>query len=146
MIETPSSALLAESLAAEADFFSIGSNDLAQYVLAIDRLHPILGRQLDGLHPAVLRAMHMATSAARAASRPVAVCGGLAGDPEAIPLLVGLGVRELSVAVGAVAEVKQVVRHLDVEACTTLVTAAMADDSAATVRARVRAFQSAHGR
>src|SRR5262249_59902030 len=92
MIETPASALLAEQLAAVADFFSIGSNDLAQYTLAMDRGQT----QLDALHPAVLRLIRVTAAAGRAAGRPVAVCGGLASDPLAAPLLVGLGVDELS--------------------------------------------------
>ncbi len=141
MIETPASVLLADSLAAEADFFSIGSNDLAQYVLAIDRLHPTLGSSLDGLHPAVLRAMQTASLAARRAGKPVAVCGGLAADPDAIPLLVGMGIRELSVAAAAVAEVKAAVRGLDPLACAQLLADAAHAPDAATVRARVREFR-----
>ena len=127
--------------AAEADFFSIGSNDLAQYVLAIDRLHPTLGAALDGLHPAVLRAIQRATLAARRAGKPVAVCGGLAADPDAIPLLVGMGIRELSVATAAVAEVKAAVRGLDPLACAQLLADATHAPDAAAVRARVREFR-----
>ena len=146
MIETPASALLAEGLAGEADFFSIGSNDLSQYVLAIDRLHPTLGAALDGLHPAVIRAMRLAVDAGRGAQRPVAVCGGLAGDLEAVPILIGLGIRELSVAVGSIAEVKAAIRRLDPVACQQLALQAMADPDAPTVRARVREFRRSNGR
>src|SRR5262249_60636259 len=92
MIETPASALLAEQLAAVADFFSIGSNDLAQYTLAMDRGQT----QLDALHPAVLRLIRVTAAAGRAAGRPVAVCGGLASDPLAAPLLGGVGGDALS--------------------------------------------------
>jgi phosphoenolpyruvate-protein kinase (PTS system EI component) len=141
MIETPASALLASSLAAEADFFSIGSNDLAQYVLAIDRLHPTLGRSLDGLHPAVVRAMRLAVDAAHAAQRPVAVCGGLAADAEAVAVLVGLGIRELSVAPGAVARVKQWIRTLDPAECRKLAEQVMNASDAESARQLARQFR-----
>ncbi len=146
MIETPASALLAESLAAEVDFFSIGSNDLAQYVLAIDRLHPTLGTALDGLHPAVLQAIHGAVQAAERAQRPVAVCGGLAADFDALPILIGLGIRELSVPAASIAAVKAVIRRLDPADCQYLALQALKDPDAATVRARVQAFQTTNGR
>jgi phosphoenolpyruvate-protein phosphotransferase len=141
MIETPASALLASSLAAEADFFSIGSNDLAQYVLAIDRLHPTLGRSLDGLHPAVVRAMRLAVDAAQAAQRPVAVCGGLAADADAVAVLVGLGIRELSVAPGAVPGVKQWIRTLDPAECRQLAEQVMNASEAESARHLARQFR-----
>ena len=141
MIETPASALLAASLAAEADFFSIGSNDLAQYVLAIDRLHPTLGRSLDGLHPAVVRAMRLAVEAAHAAQRPVAVCGGLAADADAVAVLIGLGIRELSVAPGAVPGVKQWIRTLDPAECRQLAEQVMNASDAESARQLARQFR-----
>ena len=102
MIETPASALIADRMSAEADFLSIGTNDLTQYVLAIDRGHGDLASQLDGLHPAVLRLIAMTAEAARAAGKPVAVCGALGADPLAAPLLLGLGIEELSVPAPAI--------------------------------------------
>jgi phosphoenolpyruvate-protein kinase (PTS system EI component) len=138
MIEVPSAALLADQLARHADFFSIGTNDLAQYALAMDRLHPRLAPLLDGLHPAVLRLIGGAVRGAARHQRPVAVCGALASDLEAVPLLIGLGVTELSVAPPAVPEVKARVRSLDREACRAEAERALRLTSAAEVRARVR--------
>ena len=98
MIETPAAAMLADTLATQVDFFSVGTNDLTQYTLAMDRGHPELASRLDGLHPAVLRLIDKAARAARAQGREFAVCGNLGIDPQALPILVGLGVQELSVA------------------------------------------------
>ncbi len=99
MIEVPSAVMMAEELAAEVDFFSVGSNDLTQYTLAMDRMHPILSRQADGLHPAVLRMIDRTVRAADGAGKWVGVCGGIAGDPAGVVILTGLGVRELSVSI-----------------------------------------------
>jgi phosphotransferase system HPr (HPr) family protein len=96
MIEVPSAALLAPELASLADFFSIGTNDLTQYVLAADRGNPLLARLQDALHPAVLRTIASVVSGADAAGIPVAACGELAGEPAGALVLVGLGVDELS--------------------------------------------------
>ena len=112
MIEIPSSALLAPSLAEEVDFFSIGTNDLTQYTLAIDRGHPELSAHSDGLHPAVLRLIQMTVEAAHAKGKWVGVCGELASDPQAVPVLVGLGVDELSVSLRQVPMVKARLREL----------------------------------
>ncbi|WP_136068033.1 phosphoenolpyruvate--protein phosphotransferase [Modicisalibacter radicis] len=115
MIEIPSSALLAPSLAEEVDFFSIGTNDLTQYTLAIDRGHPALSAQSDGLHPAVLRLIEMTVEAAHAKGKWVGVCGELASDPQAVPVLVGLGVDELSVSLRQVPMVKARLRELTLD-------------------------------
>jgi phosphoenolpyruvate-protein phosphotransferase len=139
MIETPSSALLADQLAAEADFLSIGSNDLSQYTLAIDRLHAILAPRLDGLHPAVLRLIATAAEAGIARGREVCVCGGLASDPDAVPILVGLGVRELSLVPAMIPRIKGLLRTLRLADCTALAAEARGLDSAGGVRAMVRA-------
>ena len=113
MIEIPSSALLAPTLAAEVDFFSVGTNDLTQYTLAIDRGHPELSAQADGLHPAVLRLIQMTVDAAHAQGKWVGVCGELASDTAAIPVLVGLGVDELSVSARQIPLVKARLREFD---------------------------------
>ncbi|MCH4562486.1 phosphoenolpyruvate--protein phosphotransferase [Halomonas sp. EGI 63088] len=113
MIEVPSAALLAPSLAAEVDFFSVGTNDLTQYTLAIDRDHPELSAQADGLHPAVLRLIEMTVAAAHAQGKWVGVCGELASDAIAVPVLVGLGVDELSVSARQVPLVKARLREFD---------------------------------
>ena len=113
MIEVPSSALLAPTLAAEVDFFSVGTNDLTQYTLAIDRGHPELSAQADGLHPAVLRLIQMTVEAAHAHGKWVGVCGELASDAMAVPVLVGLGVDELSVSARQIPLVKARLREFD---------------------------------
>lgn len=117
MIEIPSAALIAPVLAQEVDFFSIGTNDLTQYTLAIDRGHPSLSGQADGLHPAVLRLIGMTVEAAHAHGKWVGVCGELAADALAVPMLVGLGVDELSVSARSIALVKARVRELNFAAC-----------------------------
>ncbi|HNW43725.1 MAG TPA: phosphoenolpyruvate--protein phosphotransferase, partial [Elusimicrobiales bacterium] len=120
MIEVPAAAVLAEVFAREADFFSIGTNDLTQYTLAMDRGHPKLAGKADALHPAVLRLISMVAEAAHTHGKHVAVCGGLAGDPLGFPLLLGLGVTELSVSAPAVPAVKAAVRALKLEDCRAL--------------------------
>jgi len=112
MIEVPSAVVMAEELAKEADFFSIGTNDLTQYVLAMDRIHPMLARRADGLHPAVLRMVDQTVKAATAAGKWVGVCGGVAGDPKGAVLLVGLGVTELSVSMPSIAAIKARLRRV----------------------------------
>lgn len=110
MIEVPSAVIIAEELAREADFFSIGTNDLTQYVLAMDRMHPVLGSQVDALHPAVLRMIDLTVRAATKAGRWVGVCGGIAGDPVGALILTGLGVKELSMSIPSIAAVKSSMR------------------------------------
>jgi phosphoenolpyruvate-protein kinase (PTS system EI component) len=138
MVETPAAAILADRFAAVADFFSIGSNDLTQYILAIDRGHPILGRKLDSLHPAVLRAISATVEGASHHKRWVGVCGAMASEPAAVPLLVGLGVLELSVSIPMVPEIKAQVRSLDLANCRRLAEKALELDTAAEVRALVK--------
>jgi phosphocarrier protein FPr/phosphocarrier protein len=135
MIETPASALLAESIAVEADFFSIGTNDLTQYTLAMDRGHPELAARLDALHPAVLRLIARTAQAAQARKRRVAVCGALASDPQAAPILIGLGVQELSAVPSAIPRLKAVIRQLTLAGCTELARQALEQSSAEAVRA-----------
>jgi phosphocarrier protein FPr len=134
MIEVPSCALLAPSLAKEADFFSIGTNDLTQYTLAIDRGHPQLSAQSDALHPAVLRLIQLTVEAAHAEGRWVGVCGELGSDPQAIPVLVGLGVDELSVSSRRVPLVKAAVRELTLPRARELAALALRQPTAAAVR------------
>ncbi|MGN6817185.1 MAG: phosphoenolpyruvate--protein phosphotransferase [Sphingomonas sp.] len=140
MIETPAAALTAAALAAEADFFSIGSNDLSQYALARDRTNPAVAAGLDGLHPAVLRLIDETVRGGAAHGRWTGVCGGLAAQPEAIPLLIGLGVSELSVPGAAVAETKALVRTLDFSRCRAVAAQALSAPDADAVRALVRSL------
>ncbi len=135
MIETPAAALLADELAAAVDFLSIGTNDLTQYTLAMDRTHPQLASRLDALHPAVLRLIARTAQAGGARQRPVAVCGGLASEPRAAPLLIGLGVRELSVVPAVIPQLKARIAALTLAECRALAAQALAQPSAAAVRA-----------
>ncbi|WP_106477633.1 phosphoenolpyruvate--protein phosphotransferase [Phytohalomonas tamaricis] len=140
MIEIPSCALLAPSLAKHVDFFSIGTNDLTQYTLAIDRGHSQLSAQADGLHPAVLRLIKMTVEAAHAEGRWVGVCGELASDAQAVPVLVGLGVDELSVAARQVPMVKARVRGLDMAKARIIAETALSQATAADVRNALEAY------
>ncbi|MDF1720045.1 MAG: phosphoenolpyruvate--protein phosphotransferase [Minwuia sp.] len=113
MIEVPAAALSADALARVCDFFSIGTNDLTMYTLALDRTNEQVASLYDPLHPGVLRLMQFAVAAALRAGIPVNVCGEMAGDPRFAPLLIGLGIRDLSMAVGSIPLVKQRIRRLD---------------------------------
>lgn len=110
MIEVPSAVLIADHFAREVDFFSIGSNDLTQYTLAMDRLHPQLCKEADNYHPAILKLIETTVKAANAHGKWVGVCGNMAADPNVAALLVGLGVKELSVSPSNVAAVKNIIR------------------------------------
>lgn len=137
MVETAAAALLAERFAREADFLSIGTNDLTQYTLAMDRTNPRLAPQVDALHPAVLRLIERTVVGAHAHGRWVGVCGALAGDAEAVPVLVGLGVDELSADVPIVPAVKARVRALSLEECRVTAREALDAGDGAEVRAIV---------
>jgi phosphoenolpyruvate-protein phosphotransferase len=134
MVETPASALLADKLAVEADFLSIGTNDLTQYTLAMDRGHPQLAAQIDALHPAVLRLIARAAEGGHAQGKQVGVCGGLAADPLAAPLLIGLGIDELSMPTSAIPGMKAVVRALSLDDCRKAAQAALDAATAEEVR------------
>jgi multiphosphoryl transfer protein len=138
MIEVPSAALLADQLAEFADFMSIGTNDLSQYTLAMDRCHPGLAARIDALHPGVLRLIALTVEKARRHDRWVGVCGALASDPAAVPVLVGLGVTELSVSPGMIPEIKSKIRSLDAAQCRQEAASILGLSSAQAVRARSR--------
>ncbi|SOC15310.1 phosphoenolpyruvate--protein phosphotransferase [Rhodobacter maris] len=135
MIEIPSAVMMATELAQRVDFFSIGTNDLTQYALAMDRMHPVLAKQADGLHPAVLRLIDQTVRAADAAGIWVGACGGIAGDALGARILAGLGVQELSVSIPSVAGVKAVLRRLPMAENRALATRALGAADAASVRA-----------
>jgi phosphotransferase system enzyme I (PtsI) len=118
MIEVPGAALAADALAAEADFFAIGTNDLIQYTLAIDRSDEQVADLYNPLHPAVLRLIQFAVEAAQRRSMPISVCGEIAGEPRYAALLLGLGLRNLSMAPRNIPRVKQRIRNLDMVAAT----------------------------
>jgi phosphoenolpyruvate-protein phosphotransferase len=113
MVEIPSAALLSDALAEHIDFFSIGTNDLTQYTLAAERGNPALAHLSDALHPAVLTLIKQVVEAAHSHGKWVGVCGELAGDPQAAPILVGLGVDELSLTSTGIPRIKAIVRELD---------------------------------
>mgnify|MGYP002780050012 CR=1 FL=1 len=137
MVETAAAATLADRFAAECDFLSLGTNDLTQYVLAMDRTNPRLAPQVDALAPSVLRLVAQTCEGARRHGTWVGVCGALAGDPAAIPVLVGLGVTELSVDVPLVPATKARVRTLDLASCRETARLALDRDDGAAVRALV---------
>ncbi|MAI77519.1 MAG: phosphoenolpyruvate--protein phosphotransferase [Deltaproteobacteria bacterium] len=113
MIEVPAAAISADVLASESDFFSIGTNDLTQYTLAVDRGNERVAHLYDGLHPAVISLIDASVKAANRAGIPISICGELASSPLAVPILVGLGIGEFSVVPAAVPLVKEIVRALD---------------------------------
>lgn len=140
MIEVPSSAIMAEKFAPFVDFFSIGTNDLIQYTLAIDRGHPVLSGEADGLHPSVLRLINNTVKYAHKHGKWVGVCGELGADSDAVPVLVGLGVDELSVSANQIPLVKMQIRKLSYQACQTLGMSVLECDTASDVRAKSQDF------
>jgi phosphoenolpyruvate-protein phosphotransferase len=135
MIEVPAAAVVSHALAAHADFFSIGTNDLTQYALAIDRQNPELASEADSLHPAVLRLIAMTVEGAKVHNRWVGVCGGIAGDPFGAALLAGLGVTELSMTPRDIPSVKARIRASTMGELQALAARALAAHTAADVRA-----------
>jgi phosphoenolpyruvate-protein kinase (PTS system EI component) len=125
MIEVPAAALTADLLAREVDFFSLGTNDLTQYVFAADRTNPELASLADSLHPAVLRLIDQVASAARRHHRWLGICGEMGSDLWALPLLIGFGLDELSVHPPLVARIKARVRTLDSRECARVAQAAL---------------------
>lgn len=135
MIEVPSAVLMAEHFIKEADFFSIGTNDLTQYVLSMDRGHQGLAKKADALHPAVLQMIKMTCDVANKNGKWVGVCGNLAANPLAAKILTGLGVAELSVTGTAVPNIKAIIRQTNLEECKELAKKALSQETATAVRA-----------
>ncbi|MDR1296847.1 MAG: HPr family phosphocarrier protein [Deltaproteobacteria bacterium] len=140
VVEAPSAALLSEGLAREADFFSIGANDLARHTLAVDRGHPGPARMADALHPAVLKLVELTVRGAHNHGKWVGVCGGLASEILAVPLLIGLGVDELSVGAPSIPAVKAAVRRQNLAACRSLANAALGMLTAEDVGAELKNY------
>jgi phosphoenolpyruvate-protein phosphotransferase len=137
MVETPAAVLLADQIAAHADFLSIGSNDLSQYILAMDRGNAPLAARVDAYHPAVLRAIKQTADGAAKHGRWLGICGGLASDYKAAPLLVGLGCDELSAVPDAIPRIKQILADWSMDRCRALAGRALVQQSAREVRSLI---------
>ncbi|MTJ81934.1 MAG: hypothetical protein F8N37_13100 [Telmatospirillum sp.] len=135
MLEVPSAVLMAAHFCPVADFFSIGTNDLAQYLLAIDRGHPLLAADLKGPHPALLRLLDQAVREIRRQGRPVSMCGDLASDSAVLPLMAGLGLDAISVDPAALADIRAQLASLDRDRCRGLLEKALSCPDAGAVRA-----------
>lgn len=140
MIEIPAAALVAEHLAAQVDFFSIGTNDLAQYTLAVDRGNPKVAHLFDPFDPSVLRLLAMSLAATKKQGIEVSVCGEMAADPLAVPLLIGLGVQELSVVPALLPGVKRLIRELRFADLGALASEVLEQASPGAVKAILRRF------
>jgi phosphotransferase system enzyme I (PtsP) len=137
MIETPAAVAIADRLAREVDFFSIGTNDLVQYMLAVDRENELVASAYDPFHPAVLSQLRRVADVAREAGIPCSVCGELAGNPIATPVLIGLGIRELSMTPFSVALVRPIIHRTNAADAATLVDEVETCSRASEVRARL---------
>ena len=144
MIEIPSAAIAADILAREVDFFSIGTNDLIQYSIAVDRLNEHIAHLYEPTHPAIIRLIRMTVDAAHAHNLWVGVCGEMGGDIVLTPLLLGLGVDELSTGAALVPRVKRAVQALDIAACLKLIEDVKSLDSAAAILAKCEEVARAH--
>lgn len=140
MIEVPSAALIADLLAKEVDFFSIGTNDLVQYTLAVDRGNEKVSYLYDYYNPAVIRLIKNVADAAHSAGIPVGMCGGMAGDSLAVPLLIGLNLDELSMAAGVIPKVKSVINRVSMQACSKLADECIQKKSAKEIHKLISVF------
>lgn len=146
MIEVPAAVAVADQLAAEVDFFSIGSNDLSQYVMAADRTNARVAELADSFQPAVLRMIHQTVQAAKSAGIEVALCGELAGDPLAASMLVGMGLDELSMNATAIPDIKQAITRLTLSEVEAVAREVLALDSSEAIRGYLsQSFAVAHG-
>jgi phosphoenolpyruvate-protein phosphotransferase (PTS system enzyme I) len=140
MIETPSAAMIADALAKRVQFFSLGTNDLIQYTLAVDRMNEKIAHLYEPTHPAIVRLIKRTVDAARKHKVWVSVCGEMAGDPTLTPLLIGLGVDELSAAPSVLAPLKYLIRRLKISDCQSLAAFALESESATEILARSTAL------
>jgi phosphotransferase system enzyme I (PtsP) len=134
MVEVPAAVYQIEALARRVDFLSVGTNDLAQYILAVDRNNSHVAKLYDELHPAVLRALKEIVNGARAYGREVGICGEMAGDPMAAVLLLGMGVHSLSMGAGSLLRVKWVIRSMSRSRAREVLSVALQCENAACVR------------
>jgi phosphotransferase system enzyme I (PtsI) len=146
MVETPAAAILLEDLAGEVDFFSIGTNDLVQYVLAADRAGNSTGGRYQPFHPAVLRLMRQVARTARTRGKHIAVCGEMAADPLAAPLFIGMEIDELSMSPPAIPAVKDAIRRTRKTEADALLEDVLRLSTAAEIVERLQEFQAKAGR
>lgn len=144
MVEVPAAVMLSEQMAREADFFSLGTNDLIQYMLAVDRVNENVNHLFDPLHPGVLRALKLVADAAHKARIPVTVCGEMACDPAQVVVLLGLGLRDLSMMPSAIPLIKRVVRTVDFAAARKIAAHALALTTPAEVHKYVQSQIAKH--
>jgi len=144
MVEVPAVALQAQAFAEEADFLSVGTNDLTQYVLAVDRGNEHVADRFDALHPAVLRLVHKTVKSGQVTDTPVSLCGELAGDIYAVPILIGLGLRTFSMAPASLSVVKPLIRHIDRRKAEALAERVCAAPDAPTVRQHAKEWMDEH--
>lgn len=144
LVEVPSAVVIADILAREVDFFSIGTNDLIQYALAIDRVNEHVNYLYDTLHPAVLRLIRQVTSAGQARGLQVSMCGEMAGDPVNIPILLGLGIDELSMNSLSIPMVKKLIRSINMDDCAELTRLAFEMQDAAAIHSLLEGWISEH--
>ncbi|MBP2637033.1 MAG: phosphoenolpyruvate-protein phosphotransferase [Firmicutes bacterium] len=145
MVEVPSVAVMAAQFAREVDFFSIGTNDLVQYTLAVDRMNEKIDYLYDHFNPSILTLLHTVVQAAHAAGKFVGMCGGMAGDPKAVPLLLALGLDELSMSATAIRKVKHAVSQMELKQCNALLEAVLKMSTAQDIRLKVDAFCAENG-
>lgn len=138
MVEVPSAALMADTFAREVDFFSIGTNDLVQYTLAVDRTNEAIAGMYNPAHPAVIRLIRDVVRAARRHDTPISCCGESAGDPEYALLLIGLGLRTLSMSSGSIPQLKRLIRSVNVKQCEQIARQALSFDSETQVSSYLR--------
>ncbi|AEF95515.1 phosphoenolpyruvate-protein phosphotransferase [Desulfotomaculum nigrificans CO-1-SRB] len=145
MVEVPSTAILADKFAKEVDFFSIGTNDLVQYTIAVDRMNEKIGYLYDHLHPAVIRLVKQVIEASHREGKWTGMCGGMAGDPLAAPLLIGLGLDEWSMVAGSIKKVKQVISQISRGECEKLLEEIQTLTTTSEVRKKLAEFQKEKG-
>jgi phosphoenolpyruvate-protein phosphotransferase len=141
MVEIPSVVQIVDLFAPEVDFFSIGTNDLTQYTFAVDRTNPRVASIANACHPSILRQIQRVIQVAHANGKWVGLCGEIAGDPEAIPILLGLGLDELSMSSGSIPAAKEIIRQWSMSSAEKLIPTALNLDSAAEVRKLVTNFE-----
>jgi phosphotransferase system enzyme I (PtsI) len=144
MVETPSAVALADHFAHEAEFFSIGTNDLIQYTMAVDRGNSKIAHLYQHLHPSILRLLRVTVAAGRRHNVPVSVCGEMAGDPMSVPILIGLGIDEFSVSPNMIPEVKRIIRSVTFDACRALLRRVLGLRTAAEIESEIEAFLKTH--